>query len=216
MFSRVGDAPVQMGESAQASGSSRRDVLLKVIRQLSVPIVRDLEVDSKREMDAELKKASEAFITRVSRRALGPLFSFVDAAQEYLKRDDATWEGLAKQDFASASRVRAAVAAVESSGAPGGSGSMLDVVTAARDKAAVYITNPQTRAVLFTAIETNLFKVLNSSLNFAMDLPGLGDDADFVERVRGLVRVAGSAASSSSASASATVAVAPSPPASSP
>jgi hypothetical protein len=109
------------------------------------------------------------------------MLEFVDASQAYLQQETATWEGLIAQDFASNKNVTEAVTFCEKQ--------MISQIAAAKEKAAMYVTNPQTRSVLFNAVETNAFKVVNAASNFALDL--FKTDTALNERLRELVRQVG-------------------------
>jgi hypothetical protein len=152
------------------------DSLLRLI-----PTVAENEVNTKRDLDLELRRASEAFIDRVTKRALGPLREFVDAAQAFLQVETATWDTLVAQDFCSKTRVSTAVGLCESN--------TLKALSDARDQAGRYLSNPQTRGVLFNAIEANVFKAVNAASNLARDL--FKDDEALNNRLRELLRSVG-------------------------
>jgi len=158
----------------------RSNALIDLVRQ-GIPTVSENEVNTKRDLDLELKKASEAYVDRVTRAALGPLREFVDAAQAFLQVETATWDTLVAQDFCSKARVTAAVAFCQSS--------TLAVLEKARGEATLYLVNPQTRAVLFNAIEANVFKTVNAAGNLARDL--FKDDDALNEKLRELLRSIG-------------------------
>jgi len=75
---------------------NRSNALIDLVRQ-GIPTVAENEVNTKRDLDQELKRVSETYIDRVTRRALGPLREFVDAAQAFLQIETATWETLVAQ-----------------------------------------------------------------------------------------------------------------------
>lgn len=145
------------------------------------PTFQETDVNSKRELDQSLRHASESFILRVSKRALGPLLEFVDRCQAYLQRDDATWEGLCAQDFASLNSLLAGVSFCEEHTA--------QEIASAKLVANQFLANAQTRGVLFHAIETNAFKICTTASNFALDM--FKHEHACNDRLRELVRVVG-------------------------
>ncbi|KAH9258899.1 hypothetical protein BASA81_002963 [Batrachochytrium salamandrivorans] len=145
------------------------------------PTFQETDFNSKRELDQSLRHASESFILRVSKRALGPLLEFVDRSQAYLQRDDATWEGLCAQDFASLSTLVAGVTFCEEH--------TVKEIAAAKLMANQFLANAQTRGVLFHAIETNAFKICTTASNFALDM--FKQEQECNDRLRELVRVVG-------------------------
>lgn len=192
----VKEARLDFGSTSRAlrqlfsqSAQGKRSDFVNLLK-FATPTVKESDFDTKKELDNELKRASETFILRISKRALGPLLEFVDASQAFLQLESATWEGLTAQEFASHKSVKNAVEYCEKE--------MTSQIGAAKEKAALFIANQQTRSVLFNAVETNAFKVTNSASNFALDL--FKDDVQLNDRLRELVRQVGSMRSITSAS----------------